>query len=322
MKSLIHLSIFFIVLSMLACHSKHNTSVEPLSIIRYEEDLFQIDTGKISGELKRLQSRYPLFLSNDLNKRENLQQISDYLNDPMIQELYNETHQKYSSLTLLEQQLGTIMANYKKAVPLAPKITVYTYVSGLDFEHPIIYFDTTILIALDMYLNPNCDYYDRLGIPRYISRRFEEGHIARDVAEVIIQSGVSPPSDNVLLAHMIAEGKTVWGITQLLPDLPDHLALNYTKAQFRWCEEHERELWTFLLKNDYLFSSNAAVKKDFLQEGPSTKEFGNEAPAMLGKYLGWKIVQSFHKKHPKESMLTILGHERENEILQQAGYKP
>ncbi len=322
MRPFIFPFILLAVLTMFACHNGRNTSVEPASIIRYEEDLFHIDTGRIAEELKTLQSRYPLFLRGDLNEPENIQQISDYLNNPMIQELYDDTHKKYPSLPSLKQQLGTLLGNYHKEIPRAPGITFYTYISGLDFERPIMYLDTIVLIALDMYLNPNCTHYDRLGIPRYISRRFEEGHIARDVAETIVQSKIPPPSNNELLAQMIAAGKTLWGITQLLPDLPEHLVLNYTKEQFRWCEEHERELWTFLLKNDYLFSSEATVKQDFLQEGPSTKEFGNQAPAMLGRYLGWKIVQSFHKKHPDKPMLAILRYTEENELLQQAGYKP
>ncbi len=305
-----------------ACSNTEKSSTEPATIIRYEQDLFGINTNNIKHELKSLQSQYPVFLGGDLEDEANLTQISDYLDDPMIREFYKNTQNKYPTLEKQKQDFGILKERYRNEFPDAPEFTIYTYISGLDFNHPIVFLDSIMLVALDMYLNPGFDHYDKLGIPRYISRRFVEENIIRDAAEAIIRGFVAPPSDNRILSEMIAEGKVLFAIEQLVPHLADNIIINYTVEQYKWCTNHEKMLWAFMLKNDFLFTSDTKRKQEFLLESPSTPEFGDDAPARLGQYLGWQIIKAYHKKHPEASLQQILEYQDESELMQHAGYKP
>lgn len=305
-----------------ACNTSNNNSADPATIIRYEEDLFNLDTKNLKQELLNLQERYPVFLGGDLNDPNNINQLSGYLNDPMIREFYDDTHAKFPTLETLEQDMGLLQKNYKKHFPEASEFTIFTYVSGLDFQHPVVFLDSMMLIALDMYLNPGYEHYDKLGIPRYISRRFTEKNIARDATEATIVNYVSAPSSDKLISEMIAEGKKLFAISQVSPNIPENTVINYTEEQYEWCENHERELWAFMLKNELLFSSDAKYKQEYLLEAPSTPEFGDEAPARLGQYLGWQIVKAYHKKNPNVTLQQILDYQDENHLMQEAGYKP
>lgn len=305
-----------------ACNSPANQTADPVSIIRYEEDLFNLDVNNLKEELVNLQQQYPVFLGGDLNDPGNINQLSGYLNDPMIREFYNESHEKYPTLESLENDLGIMKKNYKEHFSKDSDFAIYTYISGLDFQHPVVFLDSMMLIAIDMYLNPGYEHYDKLGIPRYISRRFTKDNIARDATEAAITNRISPPSDEKLVSEMVAEGKKLFAISQLSPQIPAHIVINYTEEQYKWCEKHERELWAFMMKNELLFSSDAKYKQEYLLEAPSSPEFGDQAPARLGQYLGWQIVKAYHKKHPEATLQQILDYQDENHLMQQAGYKP
>ncbi len=323
MKSLRFISTLFAVVMLLsACSNKSNTNIPSARIIRYEQDLFNIDKNNLKEGLLELQESYPVFLSGDLNDTLNLIQLSEYLSDPMIIEFYNDCNEKYPDLTFLEKELGILKYNYTNAFPEADTFSIYTYVSGLDFTHPVVFLDSMMLIALDMYLGPEYEHYDKLGIPRYISNRFTSDHIARDAAHAVAGRNISQNKDNTLLAKMVADGKVLFAIEQLLPELHKNIIINYTEEQYKWSTRHEKELWAFFLKNDILFSSDPKFSHEYLLEAPSSPEFGEKAPARLGQFIGWQILRSYKKNNPEKSLAQIIDLQDANDILQASGYKP
>ena len=321
MKHILWPSLLILALFLNACSQK-NKNTEPAEIFRYEQDLFQVNTENLKPELLELQKTYPVFLGGDLNDTLNLIQIYDYLTDPSIIALYNETREKYPTLEYQEYELGNLKNNYHTIFPEEEDFQIFTYISGLDFENPAVFINNMLLVALDMYLGPGYEEYDRIGVPRYVSRRFVEENIIRDAAEAVARSKVMPPSNNTLVAEFIAEGKVMFLMHHLHPETPKHLILNYTEEQYRWCEKHEKELWTFMLKNDFLFSSDTRLKRDYLLEAPSTPEFGEEAPARLGQFLGWQILKSYYKKNSGSSIAQIIETQDAESILNNAGYRP
>ncbi|MCK9167633.1 MAG: hypothetical protein M0O94_03630 [Bacteroidales bacterium] len=295
---------------------------EPATIIRYEQDLFALDKTNLKPGLQKLKDSYPVFLGGDINDTLNLIQLAGYLNDPLINEFYNDCQQKYPDLQFLEEEMGILIQNYKTYFPDKETFSVYTYVSGLDFKHPVVFIDSMLLISLDMYLGADYKHYDQLGIPKYISRQFTKENIARDAAESVIRRVMPGISGTTLLEEMITEGIALFGIHQLAPFLSPEIVIQYTPEQFNWCKKHEKELWAFLLKNDILFSPDPKYKKEFLLTGPSSPEFGDIAPARLGQFIGWQIVQAFQIKNPDISVKQIIEYQDAEALLKQANYKP
>ena len=64
-----------------------------LEFDRYEEVLFSLDTADFQNELMKIQDRYQVFLSGDLNNPEAVKYLKDFATDPFSITLYNKVNQ-------------------------------------------------------------------------------------------------------------------------------------------------------------------------------------------------------------------------------------
>ena len=85
------LSLLSLFLTLTSCQeqepayrSKLNIKPEPydLQFDRYEEVLFNLDTADFQQELMRIQGKYRVFLSGDLNNLKAVQYLKDFATDP------------------------------------------------------------------------------------------------------------------------------------------------------------------------------------------------------------------------------------------------
>ena len=62
----------------------------------------------------------------------------------------------------------------------------FTYVSGIDFNNGSVMIATeAVMISLDFYLSNKDLVYDKVGMPRYVSRRCQPATLTKDLAEAI-----------------------------------------------------------------------------------------------------------------------------------------
>ena len=60
----------------------------------------------------------------------------------------------------------------------------------------------------------------------------------------------------------------------------------------------------------------------YTNDGPTISAFPKESPGNIGKYIGWKIVSSYLKKHPKLELKQLMEEKDMMKIYQESGYKP
>ena len=72
-----------------AYKAKLNVKTEPydLQFDRYEDMLFNLDTADFQQELMKIQDRYRVFLSGDLNNPDAVQYLKDFATDPPLKPL-------------------------------------------------------------------------------------------------------------------------------------------------------------------------------------------------------------------------------------------
>ena len=107
MKRSIYLLLGMLFLYSCSCNNSDNKKTEipdvqkdklpnvQVSVKRSEKALFGIDKSKLKQELKRLQPEYALFLDGNLDDKQNLLQLGDYLSDNMINDNYQSCIKKY-----------------------------------------------------------------------------------------------------------------------------------------------------------------------------------------------------------------------------------
>jgi hypothetical protein len=294
-----------------------------LGIHRYEQALFPLDPQTLETSLPALSKEYSFFLGDQYLEPENLARLKEYLSDSLIRSLYVSTQKAYPSLDTLENELGVALAYYQESFPGRKIPEVYTYISGLDYENPVRFVDSVLLIALDMYLGSSARYYQQLGIPAYkclgMDREYIAGDCMKQIAFPLIRDS---KRDKTLLDWMLMQGKVLYFLDLTLPGKEDALKIAYSPAQLEWCKENEAMIWSFLISKKLLYNTDKQQVQDFIADAPFTKGFPKESPGRTGVWTGWQIVRAYMKNNPKISLQELFNNEDAQQILQHSGYKP
>jgi len=324
------LSLIFIV-GLISCQEGSNSrkadvgdvKIETIKISRYEQALFGIDKTKLKQELEKLQPSFPMFLEGDLNDSTSLKRIDDYISDTMLISVYRDCQLKYPNLSAQESALTNAFRHLKYYYPEKNLPDVYTYVSGFDYEYPVQYYDGHLLVAIDMYLGADYPRYRKLGLANYILRRFSVEFLVRDCMLAIAQSQADNHKvGSALLDKMIGEGKKLWFVSAMIPDLPEAILFDYTPEQLDWATKGESIVWAFLIENELLYSTDMQHSQKLISDGPFTSYFGAESPSRLGVFIGYKIVSSYMDRQKEISLTQLMRNYNAQEILNKSGYKP
>ena len=325
-----HLTGLFFLIILISCSSqKSRTDVDvsgieirEIEINRYEEALFAIDPDSLRQGLKKIDPRYEIFLGPEWDTPRNLTQLKAYITDPKIRELYHDTKEKYPDLNFLSRELTKAFQHYKYYYPEKEIPAVYSYVSGLHYEHPVEYGKQVLIIGLDNYLGKDYPAYKKLGIPLYKARLMSREYIALDCFRELAMMQTPGYETRSLLDEMILQGKFLYFLDAMLPDKADHRKIGYTQDEILWCHAHEADIWAFLIENDLLYSRDFQSIKSFISDAPFTKGFGNDSPGRLGVWVGWQIVRKYMEKNPGVKLQQMLDNKDAQDILMHSGYKP
>lgn len=300
-----------------------NIEIEEVRIGRYGKTIFELDTAILQQELKRIKPEFKLFLDGDLDDPETLARMKGFVTDELLIEANRDCQQKFSDLRWLEKELTDVLMHYKYHFPeqLTPK--VYTYVSGFDFEFRTQYFNDNLLIALDMYLGPEYPAYQKLGIPQYVIRKFQARYLTRDCAFEMGQSKINyQKPGNELLDLMINEGKLLWFVKALIPNLEEGVLFDYSARQLEWVRQNEGMVWAFMIENEVLYSAEQESMQKFILDAPFTSYFGKESPPRLGAYLGYRIVDHYMQRNREVTLQEFMQEYDPQKVLKGSRYKP
>jgi hypothetical protein len=290
---------------------------------RYEEALFRIDEERLQDELKRLQPEFTLFLDGDLDDKQNIRQMRDYLLDPVIREHFEATMSRYPELSGIQKELSSALSHYLYHFPEQKVPKIYTYVSGGDFEDPVKNVDSALVIALDVYLGKDFHYYSAYRIPNYKTRYMDSSYIVRDcMEELAIALCGNDGKARTLLDQMISMGKVMYVLDLTLPRVHDTIKIKYPKDKLDWCHTHEGNIWAFLIENKLLYSQKGDDLKKFFGDGPFTSAFGKESPPRIAVWVGWQIIRSFMTEMQGLEIQKLMEEQDSQKILFASKYKP
>lgn len=293
----------------------------PLHIYRYDQALFSLPQKNLASELDALKKDYGFFIGDNPD----INQLKEYLNNPLNRKLYKEVQEKYGDLSELEKQFQEAFARIRFHFPEAKLPRVYTIISGLSYETPVIFVDSVLIIALDMYMGADYHYYKQLGeaIPQFIRKRLAKPYLLPDCMKELAYTVIrSNNASTCILDDMILEGKR-WMFAELaLPETPDTLITGYTAAQTQWMNQFEYDVWCFLIEKDYLYSNDNLAARKLVGEAPFTAFFGNQSPGCIGRWTGWQICRSWIANNPSRPLTELFGEKQPQQILKDSQYRP
>jgi gliding motility-associated lipoprotein GldB len=243
------------------------------------------------------------------------------LEDPLYRELYDEVQLKYKNFTEVESEIEDLFRHIKYYFPekqLPKKVT--TIISEMDYVNKVIYTDSVVLIAIDLYLGEDHKFYE---FPNYFRQTFTRRQILPDMASAFAETQLSYPNDRTLLAQMIYFGKQLYVKELLIPSYTDAEKIGYTEEQWQWCLENEKEMWRYFIEESLLYNTDGTLLQRFIAPAPFSKfylEIDNESPGRVGVFLGWQIVRSYMNQ--AGNTLENLLNADSKSIFEASKYKP
>jgi hypothetical protein len=247
--------------------------------------------------------------------------LGQYLSDQHIRTLMSDCDSAFKDLTWLEDQLTLVFERYRTGFPghVVPK--VITFVE--PFNYKVMAMDSATGLGLHYYLGINYRYYPSLQLPQYMVRKMSREYMVHDLIKGWLDSEYLVDSiQRNCLSQMIYQGKVMYAMDVLDPDMPDTIKTGYSALQFDWALRNEFDLWAFFVGQKLLYNTNPKVYLKYIHDGNTTSGFPKEAPARLGPYIGWKIVRAYMAKHADTSLKQLFELQDAQKILQESGYNP
>jgi len=302
----VDLKIKHLDVDLLKLHQAEMPSALPKLKVSYKE-FFDIFTYRMIGIGGSEQENFPALLYA-------------FVSDTLIRNLEPIVAQTIDTLQL-RKDLELAFRHYKYYFPQKEIPVIYTCISG--FNQSVVTADRVLGVSLDKYLGVNSPFYARLGLSVYKRKNMHPQKMVPDMMYAWATTEWPKAIEgNSLLSQMIQEGKGMYFVDAMMPDLADTLKIGFTRRQLDFCKKNEATMWTYLAEHKQLFTTDRMSIKRFMDDGPFTSAFTDESPGRAGVWIGWQIVRSYMKQNNKVKLANLMEMTDYQSILNKSGYQP
>ena len=178
-------------------------------------------------------------------------------------------------------------------------------------------------VGLDQYLGSDCSYYQQMGTPQYLVQKKEPARVPVDVMYAWATQ-LYPYNDSLdnVLSRMIHQGQMLYFVDAMLPGYEEQIKMGFTDDQMKWCRNNEKQMWTHLVEEKLLFSSDPLNIRKLVEDAPYTSFYTTESPGRAAVWQGWQIVKAFAERNPDLGLHQIMSRRNYQEVLRVSKYNP
>jgi hypothetical protein len=297
---------------------------------RFEKDFFTMDTLHLDAALQKLNQQHPGFTQDFLfnilgtTPDSTMKDVRSFIST--YQNMQTRVQEKIKDFAPVEAEVkkGLQFVHYYFPMYKLPSRLI-TFIGPINSYGNIIT-PNALAVGLQMYLGKDYPLYlseqGQQLYPLFISRRFEPAYIAVNCIKNIIDDLYPNKSiGKPLVEQMVEAGKRQYLLDLLMPDTPDSIKTGYTQQQLKGCLESEKNIWSFFVQNDLLYSTDPNLTRDYMNDGPNTPALGDASPGNIGQFVGMQIVVKWMEK--KKGLLPdALMKTPAKQIFEEAKYKP
>ncbi len=246
----------------------------------------------------------------------------DFKNYCIVSDIESSVKKLYNNDKTIEDLFVDGFKHFRYYFPNDTLSDIYTIYGG--FQESIFPTDGITAICLEKYLGEDFANYESVGIEVYKRKKMNPENMPVDFFKTYAMLNFSLDEENAttLLCEMIYQGRIMYFINAILPNIPDESRWGITNYQYRWQKEYEAEIWDYLVQKKILFSTNVMEIRNFTGIGPFTNAFGNQSAPGCANYCGFKIVCSYMKNNPNVSLKDLMQEKDLMKIYNLARYKP
>ncbi len=325
-----------IIILLLSCgDGKNKPDVSGIDVDvtlqRFEQDFFKIDTNNVVQGLVSLQKAhpqfYPIFMQDILQLpptgAEAMSVIKTIVSS--YRSLNDSIQKKYPRMDWLQKDLETNFKYVKYYFPQYKLPGIVTFIGTLDAPGAVLT-PTHLGIGLHQYAGKNFSAYQSPDVqqmyPVYISRRFDKEYMVTNSLRAIADDVYPDQSvGRPLIEQMVEKGKQWYLLSHFAPDAPDSTITGYTTQQLNWAEQNEGNIWGHVIKTENLYSIEPHVIQTYIGEAPFTQGMPQESPGNLGQWICWRIVQQYAERNGELTLQQVLQAPAKT-IFEGAQYRP
>jgi hypothetical protein len=301
-----------------------------ITLERFDRDLFEMDQDTMDRAIGTFYRVYGDFFDvfnvhviniGPASSRMYSSYLSMFINDPTNKEVFHYTDHVFASTDEMEVSLTDGFRHYLYHYPDSIPPRVVGYVSR--FNQGLFTVGHFVGVGLDQYLGSDCDYYRQMGVPQYLARNKVPARIPMDVMYAWATQ-LYPYNDSLdnVLSRMIYHGQLAWFVNAMYPDLDELSNMGFTDDQMTWCRNNEKQMWTHLVEEKLLFSTDPLNIRKLVEDAPYTRFYTSESPGRAAVWQGWQIVKAYADRNPKLSVHQVMSQRNYQELLRLSRYDP
>lgn len=330
---------FFFCLGLVACNGHKDVDVSKikldLKIERFDQDMAHLTPQNLPIEAPTLQKKYDGFYTDYMGRMLEVGRTTDtsyykslrtVLDNKDYKELQSSVQSTFPDLNQTENDLNDAFKHILYYYPQQKMPRLISFFSGFAVQTPVG--NDYIGIGLDMFLGAESKFYPALrkSLPEYLTRRFTPQNITPRTVEAFIRENMFPEvdADKSLMSKMVYNGKILYCMQAMMPNLSDSLLIGYKAQQLEWCKTYEASIWAYFLDNNLLYETDYLKIQKYLTEAPFTPGVGeqSESAPKLGIWTGWQIVKKYMDKNKDVTLQQLMDEKDAQKILKLSKYKP
>ncbi len=337
--------LLLIVTAMLlsSCGGENNIKRvdDGIEIIRYDKLVFGLDTNKIKEEFDSIKSEYPkmtdIFFKKVLdmpgyNSDDSIffSELKIFVSDTSMVDLYKLCFKEFGDMDDIRHEFKVVFDRARKIDKNIEIPKIYSFVSGFAMQRFI--FDDkggpALAFGEDMFLGKAFNYglleRGQGTFSDYFVRTYNRKHLVKKVLELWLDDVIGEPTGARAIDQIIKNGKKLYIIKQLIPDIQDTILLDYSQEQMDWLRNNEQELWSFFIKKNLFFTTDDYEIKRLVSPAPNSQALGmpRKSPGYTGNYLGYRIVEAYMKRNKEKTIESLIRDKKAEKILSKSKFKP
>lgn len=293
-------------------------------------DLFEMDESNLTAEISKLSDKYGTYL--DAYSQQIIQigspsspQYPDFIKSFMDyednREVYDACKKQFGDPQLFSEELTEAFRHYQYYFPQAAMPSVYFHTSY--FNQSIAMDSNWVSVSVEKYLGADCQFYEWLSIPKYLRRKMVPEKIVPDLMKAMAIGNFSLQMKNEdVISKMLEQGKLLYFVKQMIPDIQDTLLFDYSKKQMKWCYQHEADIWASIVEQKHLYNTDRMIIQKYVSDSPFTYYLGQESPGKAAVFIAYQIIEAYMESHPDKNLDDLLINSDGHLILRESRYRP
>ncbi len=330
--------LIFILISivvLVSCHKANRFEIDTsknrveVKIHRFDKDLINLDTTHLAAATNLLYKNYPDFIPEfcsevldtsytDTTAVQNL--FSKFLNDTTFIPVNKKSLEVFDNVSGIERKVSDAYTYIHHYFPGVKLPEIYFFVSG--FNRQVILNEKFIALGTDMYLGADYPLYKSLTY-NYLTYTMRPECVPVDlVSTTLFRMFVMNTKEDRLLDNMIFRGKIMYLMSIFMPEEKPEDIMGYKPEQWKWSEKYEKQIWSQIIDQKYLFSTDVQLIRKFMNDAPFTAPVSQESPGRLGTWIGWQIVTSYMNNNNQVTLTDLMDENNAQKILENSAYRP